>query len=146
MASVAAVADDALDDTSWSRVITVNRTDDANRALAVLFHDVARLGLSEEESAHLLKRIGDSFGPEIALRGKAQLSVGMLADAVTAAKTAKWSAADMARLVIALDGVLDENRPGDETKLHALVARVRGGSQPDEILASGDTLKHLPGR
>ena len=131
----------APDRASWSQLITVDETHDANHVLVVLFHSVAARGIGGQATADLVQRIGESFGPEIARRGKAELSMGMLTDTVSAASVAKWSAADMTRLVLAFDGVLDEGRPGDALKLQALVERVRNGASADEILAGGDTLK-----
>jgi hypothetical protein len=89
----------------------------------------------------LLKRVDDDFKEEVAAHGRAGLSIGMLVEAVSAAKAANWSAEDMARLVIALDAVLDEGRAGDVPRLEALVAHVRHRAMPGEILGVGDTLK-----
>jgi len=66
------------------------------------------------------------------------MSIGMLVDAVSAARAAHWSAQDMARLVIALDAVLDEavpqtcpsSRPWSRTS--AMVPR-RGRSSEEAI-------------
>ena len=127
----------------WSRMVVVDQTHPADAALETIFHQVSQLGLGDAAAAHLLKRVGDSLDPEIARRGKAELSLGMLVDAISAAQCASWSAVDMTRFVLALDHVLDEGRPDAAPRLKSLVDRVRRGekTRPDEVLGNGDTLK-----
>ena len=73
--------------------------------------------------------------------------VGLLDDSIEAALTAKWSVQDTARLVIALQREIDRHpRPTDQ-QLQAVIARVRPGVTPQDILAAGDTLEEtLPVR
>jgi hypothetical protein len=137
----------ALDDSPpWSRMVRVDAQHGADAALALAFHQVSTLGIGDAAAAYLRKRVDDDVKAEVAAHGRAQLSLGMLVDVVSASKAANWSAEDMARLVIALDAVLDEGHAGDVPRLEALVAHVRHGAEPGEILGVGDTLKAISGR
>lgn len=132
----------ALDDSPrWSRVVRVDAQRGAAPVLAVVFHQVRARGIGDAAAAYLVKRVDDDFKTEVAAHGRGELSIGMLVDAVSAAKAAHWSATDMARLVMALDAVLDEGRAADVPRLEALVAHVHQGAKPGEILGVGDTLK-----
>jgi hypothetical protein len=71
------------------------------------------------------------------------LSIGLIVDAAGAAKAGKWSADEMARLVIALHRAFDGERPQEWPRLQKVVERVRKGSRADEILATGDTLREV---
>ena len=144
MALVCALATgaQALDDArSWSRMVRVDAQHGAHSVFEVVFHQVSALGIGDEAAAYLMKRVDDDFKAEVATHGQAQLSIGMLVDAVSAARAASWSAPDMARLVIALDAVLDEGRAADVPRIKAVVAQVRHGAKAGEILGAGDSLK-----
>jgi hypothetical protein len=130
----------------WKHVIVVDKAHPMPEVLQAVFHEVAALGIGDEASARVLKRVGDDFIAEVAANGKATLSIGTLVDALSAAKTAKWSAQDMSRLVLALDRELDDRGLGDIPRLQLVVARVRKGAKADEILGTGDTLKAAAAR
>jgi len=142
LVSVLATGAQALDDArSWSRMVRVDAQHGAASVPKVVFHQLSALGIGDEAAAYVLKRVDDDFKAEVATHGQAQLSIGMLVDAVSAAKAANWSAQDMARLVIALDTVLDEGHAADVLRLKAVVAQVRHGAKAEEILGAGNSLK-----
>jgi hypothetical protein len=123
------------DASTWSHVVVV-----------AAFHRVAATGIGGNATAQVLKRLGDYVESEVGQKGKAGLSIGLMVDATTAAKAAKWPAEDMARLVVALHRKFDPAQPEEWPKLQKVVERVRQGSPPEEILGTGDTLREPTSR
>lgn len=126
---------------SWSHVVVVDGTHSSGPVLQAAFHRVAATGIGGNATAQILRRLGDYVESEVAQKGKAGLSIGLMVDATTAAKAAKWPAEDMARLVIALHRKFDPAQPQEWPRLQKVVDRIRQGSPPDEILGTGDTLR-----
>ncbi|HET6898510.1 MAG TPA: hypothetical protein VFK70_09190 [Vicinamibacteria bacterium] len=126
---------------SWSHVVVVDGSHAAGPVLQAAFHRVAATGIGGNATAQVLKRLGDYVESEVGQRGKAGLSIGLMVDATTAAKAAKWPAEDIARLVVALHRKFDPAQPQEWPKLEKVVERVRQGSPPDEILGTGDVLR-----
>jgi hypothetical protein len=126
---------------SWSHVVVVDASHAPGPVLQAAFHRVAGTGIGGNATAQVLKRLGEYVDTEVDQRGKAALSIGLMVDATTAAKAAKWPAEDMARLVVALHRKFDPAQPSEWPKLEKIVDRVRQGSPPDEILGTGDTLR-----
>jgi len=126
---------------SWSHVVVVDASHAPGPVLQAAFHRVAATGIGGNATAQVLKRLGDYVETEVDQRGKAALSIGLMVDATTAAKAAKWPAEDMARLVVALHRKFDAAQPQEWSKLEKIVDRVRQGSPPDEILGTGDSLR-----
>jgi hypothetical protein len=128
---------------AWSHVAIVDASHAAGPVLQVAFHKVVATGIGGNAAAQVLKRLGEYVDSEVAQRGRAALSIGLIVDAAAAAKAGKWSADEMARLVIALHRTFDAERPQDWPRLQKVVERVRQGSRADEILAAGDTLREI---
>jgi hypothetical protein len=126
---------------AWSHVVVVDEGHSKGPVLQAAFHRVAATGIGGNATAQVLKRLGEYIDSEVAARGRAGLSIGLAADAVTAAKAARWPPEDMARLVVALHRKFDPAQPLGWPPLHRVVERIRQGSRPDEILGTGDTLK-----
>jgi hypothetical protein len=131
---------------SWSHVVIVDAGHSPGPVLQAAFHRVAATGIGGNATAQVLKRLGDYIETEVDQRGKAALSIGLMVDATTAAKAAKWPAEDMARLVVALHRKFDPAQPLEWPKLQKVVERIGQGSPPDEILGTGDTLRETATR
>ena len=131
---------------SWAHVVVVDGTHSAGPVLQAAFHRVAATGIGGNATAQVLKRLGEYVDAEVAQRGKAGLSIGLMVDATTAAKAGKWPPDDMARLVVALHRKFDPAQPEEWPKLQKIVDRIRQGSPPDEILGAGDTLREPASR
>lgn len=130
----------------WSRVVVVDGSHAAGPVLQVAFHRVAATGIGGNATAQVLKRLGEYVESEVAQRGKAALSIGLVVDGASAAKAGKWPPEDMARLVVALHRKFDPAQPQEWPKLQKVVDRVREGTPPDEILGTGDTLREPTSR
>lgn len=126
---------------AWSHVVIVDESHAAGPVLQAAFHRVAATGIGGNATAQILKRLGEYIDSEVAQRGKAGLSIGLIVDAAAASKAAKWPPEDTARLVIALHRKFDQAQPQEWPRLQRVVERVRQGSPPDEILGTGDVLK-----
>jgi hypothetical protein len=138
---IAAEAGTKAAKTGWSRVITVTRVKSEGPILQSVFIQVRNDGMADSTAAQMLKQLGDYIDQEIAERGVATLSVGMMVDTVEATHEAKWSTENASRLIIALQRDLDLGHRGETERLHGLIGRVRAGVNPDEILGEGATLK-----
>jgi len=125
----------------WNHTVTVDKGHGAGPVLQSAFHQVAATGIGGSATAQVLKRLGEYVEAEVGQKGHVALSMGMLVDAASAAKAAKWSTEDMARLVIALQRQFDQTRPEEVARLQRVVDQVRQGSAPDQILGTGETLK-----
>jgi hypothetical protein len=125
----------------WTRIITVRKKKSEGPVLQSVYVQVLNDGMADTTAAQILKQLGDYIDQEIAERGVAQLSVGMMVDTVEATHEAKWSAADSSRLIIALQRDLNLGHPGENERLHGLIGRVRDGVSPADILGEGATLK-----
>ena len=125
----------------WTRVVTVDKHHATGTVLQRAFHKIVATGIGGNAAAQVLKRVGDYMDSEVAARGQATLSIGMLVEAVTAAKAAKWSPEDTSRLAIALQHDFGHEQSPDVPRLQAVIAQVLQGSRSDEILGEGDTLK-----
>ena len=130
----------------WSHVVVVDSGHSAGPVLQAAFHRVAATGIGGTATAQVLKRLGEYVESEVAQKGKAGLSIGLMADATTAAKAGKWPPEDMARLVVALHRKFDPAQPQEWPKLQKVVDRIRQGSPPEEILGTGDTLREPASR
>jgi hypothetical protein len=126
---------------AWSYIVTVDERHAAGPALQVAFHKIVATGIGGNAAAQVLKRLGDYVEAEVGQRRRASLSIGLIVDGVGAAKAAKWSPEETARLVIALHRKFDPERPLEWPRLQRVVERVSQGSRPEEILAPGDTLR-----
>jgi hypothetical protein len=130
-----------VESSSWSHVVTVDGSHSSGPVLQAAFHRVAATGIGGNATAQVLKHLGDYVDSEIAQRGKAGLSIGLMADGASAAKAANWPPEDMARLVVALHRSFDPAQPQEWPKLQKLVERIRQGSAPSDVLGEGDTLR-----
>jgi len=126
---------------AWSYVVTVDETHPAGPVLQVAFHKIVATGIGGNAAAQVLKRLGEYVDAEVGQRRRATLSIGLIVDGVGAAKAARWSPEETARLVIALHRKFEPERPQEWPRLQRVVERVRQGSRADEILAPGDTLR-----
>jgi hypothetical protein len=127
-------------------LVSVDGTHSAGPVLQAAFHRVAATGIGGNATAQVLKRLGDYVESEVAQKGKAGLSIGLMVDATTAAKAGKWPPDDMARLVVALHRKFDPAQPQEWPKLQKVMDRIRQGSPPNEILGDGDTLREPTSR
>jgi hypothetical protein len=132
-----------VESSSWSHVVVVDGSHSAGPVLQAAFHRVAATGIGGNATAQVLKHLGDYVDTEVAQRGKAGLSIGLMADAASAAKAASWPPEDMARLVVALHRSFDPAHPQEWPKLQRVVERIRQGSAPEEILGAGDALREV---
>jgi hypothetical protein len=126
---------------AWSYIVTVDERHAAGPALQIAFHKIVATGIGGNAAAQVLKRLGDYVDAEVGQRRRASLSIGLIVDGVGAAKAARWSPEETARLVIALHRKFEPERPQEWPRLQRVVERVRQGSRADEILAPGDTLR-----
>jgi hypothetical protein len=135
------------DTQAWTQVVTVDESHAAGPALQVAFYKIVATGIGGNAAAQVLKRLGEYVDSEVARRGRATLSIGLIVDTVGAAKAARWSADGTARLVIATHRKFESEGPQEWPRLREVVERVRQGSPADEILAADDTLReiHRPG-
>jgi hypothetical protein len=127
----------------WSYVVMVDESHSAGPALQFAFHKIVAEGIGGNAAAQVLKRLGEYVDSEVAQRGRATLSIGLIVDTVGAAKAARWSPEEMARLVIATHRKFVPERPQDWPTLQRAVERVRHGSRADEIIATDDTLREV---
>ena len=126
---------------TWSHVVVVDEGHSKGPVLQAAFHRVAGTGIGGNATAQVLKHLGEYIDSEVAARGRAGLSIGLIVDAATAAKAAKWAPEDMARLVVALHRKFDPAQPQGWPPLQRVIDRIRQGSPPDEFLGAGDVLK-----
>ena len=126
---------------TWSHVVVVDEGHSKGPVLQAAFHRVAGTGIGGNATAQVLKRLGEYIDSEVAARGRAALSIGLVVDAVTAAKAARWPPEEMARLVVALHRKFDPAQPLGWPPLQRVIERIRQGSAPDDILGTGDALK-----
>jgi hypothetical protein len=126
---------------AWTRVVTVTKPRAAGPVLESVFHQVVRDGMGDDMAARMLKQLGDYIDVEVAERGAASLSVGMMVDTVEATHEAKWSPDNASRLIIALQRDLNLGHTGENERLQGLLGRVRDGVAPEQILGDGTNLK-----
>ena len=125
----------------WARIVTVNKPRAAGPVLESVFHQVVRDGMGDNMAARMLKQLGDYIDMEVAERGTATLSVGMMVETVEATHEAHWSPDNASRLIIALQRDLNLGHTGENERLQGLIGRVRDGVEADQILGEGTTLK-----
>jgi hypothetical protein len=128
---------------AWSHVVMVDESHSAGPALQFAFHKIVATGIGGNAAAQVLKRLGEYVDSEVAQRGRATLSIGLIVDTVGAAKAARWSPEESARLVIATHRKFAPERPQEWPTLQRVVERVRQGSRADEIFATDDTLREV---
>jgi hypothetical protein len=127
----------------WSQVVMVDEKHSAGPVLQFAFHKIVAAGIGGNAAAQVLKRLGEYVDSEVAQRGRATLSIGLIVDTVGAAKAARWSPEETARLVIATHRKFVPERPQEWPTLQRVVERVRQGGRADEIFATDDTLREV---
>lgn len=125
----------------WAETITIDQPHAEVRLLEIAFGEIVAAGMNPGAAAKLLKHVGEYVDSEVAERGTAIMSLGMLEDAVAATQSEKWSIDDTSRFVVALQRDLNQRHADEKVRLQALIERVNHGSKPDQMLGSGETLK-----
>lgn len=129
-----------------SSCITLKGGRSARRPLDTVFDHVVNDGVSAWFAAHALADLHHSIEPSLAAGKSTTLCLALVEHAIESAHAAGWSASDLSRLLIRLQGQVDSGSRLPLADLHEVVKEIQPGVGVEQVLARLDEWATPPGR